>query len=164
MPRPPSLVKLLLGKTPAKPTPKTITPAPQRVETPAVERPAATIVKPHLVPTQFVFLPHKNQHSRELEIHEAMLTRDPGLGTLRDLLKDFFDGAEFEWVPVYTQEFPPNLKRPPWWPRPNQALDMFVDKTGALKHLPINPYASHHLFRGAIYGPAVLFLRKVWWS
>jgi hypothetical protein len=88
------------------------------------------------------------------------LPEKPSYQELKQIVQPRLDGAELERVNVFWN---------------GEYLDMFVDETGLLKGLPVNEVATriYHnnmrihnpLFDGPwppICGPAVLFLRKVW--
>jgi hypothetical protein len=94
---------------------------------------------------------------------EAMgdLPDEPGLDELRTLLTPLLNGGEMEHVSVLYR---------------GRAADMFADENGVEKRLARNEEATAHYRRcsmylepeadpeqfPAIYGPAVLFERKVW--
>jgi hypothetical protein len=87
------------------------------------------------------------------------LEREPSYDTLKVILEPFFPGANFEHVSVWADYGSG---------RQFSALDMFVDDVGLLKRLPRNEEATT-MYRRAnqnpedlIYGPAVLFSRRVW--
>lgn len=99
--------------------------------------------------------------SGEAETREAFLAKEPGYAALKALLDPIFGGAYFEHVNVLHD---------------GQHLDMFVDEDGHNKRLPRNETATA-IYRAAwldrhpgedpeslsfIVGPAVLFLRRVW--
>ena len=86
---------------------------------------------------------------------------EPSFDEINTLVKPLLDGGELERVRV--------------WHR-STYLDMFVDECGHLKGLPLNPMAteiyhanvkrSFPLARTStlpIVGPAVLFLKRVWY-
>ena len=79
------------------------------------------------------------------------LPQDPGFHALDRIIRPLIDGANLERVCVLYH---------------GQVTDMFVDDEGLLKGLPINEKASAiynpRSFVPAIFGPAVLFLRRVW--
>lgn len=97
----------------------------------------------------------------EPEQAEADLPEQPGYRVLRDLLSPLLNGARSEHVAVLHE---------------GERADMFVDEFGALNGLPRNEAATT-IYRNnwltmhpatppeelpAIYGPAVLFARRVW--
>lgn len=93
--------------------------------------------------------------------HFARLPARPGFHILNKVILPHLDHQFFEHVSVLHN---------------GQRLDMFVDEMGAMKPLPRNEVATT-IYRTAsrvrypskpaemfpaIYGPAVLFLRRVW--
>lgn len=89
------------------------------------------------------------------------LAPEPGYRALSAILRPLLDGAELEHVTVLHDGEP---------------ADMFVDECGSIKRLPRNEAATA-IYRNnwltqhpkaapeslpAIYGPAVLFSRRVW--
>lgn len=93
--------------------------------------------------------------------YEIDFPREPGYNRLAPIIQPHLDGADLERVYVLWNDEP---------------LDMFVDEFGAGKPLPRNEKATE-IYRNnvltrrkdknpeelpAIYGPAVLFHRRVW--
>lgn len=89
------------------------------------------------------------------------LADDPGYPALKAIVEPFLDGGDLEHVTVLHD---------------GKRTDMFVDECGSLKGLPRNEPATS-IYRNnwltqhpkedpeslpAIYGPAVLFSRRVW--
>lgn len=104
---------------------------------------------------------HVLRVGKQLETASADLPEQPGYDKLRKLITPLLDGANLEHVAVLHD---------------GKRTDMFVDDTGALKGLPLNPEATA-IYRNntmsqhpetdpeslpAIYGPAILFDRRVW--
>lgn len=99
------------------------------------------------------------------------LPAEPGYAALKALIEPLLDGAHLERVAVLDDFDGGEAFKP---------VDMFVDETGALKRLPRNEAATTIYRRAtmlgrsgalvprhpdqlpAIYGPAVLFERRVW--
>jgi hypothetical protein len=92
----------------------------------------------------WVLLPGAPAERREVDWPE-----EPGYEMIRALVEPLLGGNNLEHVYVWDR-----LQTPP------KAMDLFVDETGLLKGLPINHHP--HLYPGDIYGPAVLFERKIW--
>lgn len=113
-----------------------------------------------------IMRPDQPHESRELD-----LPGKPGYAGLKDLLKPLLDGADLERVAVLA-DFSGGTDYQP--------TDMFVDEMGTLKRLPRNEAATAIYRRAtmmgrsgapkpkdpedlpAIYGPAILFDRRVW--
>lgn len=98
---------------------------------------------------------------RERETREVDLAKEPGYLALKTVLTPLLDGADLEHVSVLFE---------------GRRADMFVDEIGANKGLPRNEPATT-IYRAnwlaqrpeerpeslpAIYGPAVVFARRVW--
>jgi len=95
-------------------------------------------------------------------VHHADLPQRPGLDLLKSIVLPYLDGARYmERVNVL---------------HAGHYTDMFVDEDGIMKKLPVNEAATA-IYRAnwlhqhpktdpstlpAIYGPAVLFQRRVW--
>lgn len=90
------------------------------------------------------------------------IPRQPGYAFLCELIEPMLDGAKLEHVTVLYQ---------------GRRGDMFVDEFGSVRGLPRNEHATS-IYRAAsldrepgldpeslpaIYGPAVVFDRQVWW-
>ena len=97
----------------------------------------------------------------EPEIRETELAPEPGYIRLKAVVTPLLDGADLERVSVLHD---------------GERADMFVDEMSAVKGLPRNEAATA-IYRNnwltqhpgedpeslpAIYGPAVLFSRRVW--
>jgi hypothetical protein len=106
------------------------------------------------------------------EPHSADLPEEPGYDRLKTLVTPFLDGACLEHVTVLR----PGSETKAKVTRDDDYLDMFVDEEGTLKRLPVNDDATR-IYRAnwlraypgtppdtlaEIYGPAVLFHRRVW--
>jgi len=98
---------------------------------------------------------------KKLERRSVDLPDQPGLGALRRVITPHLNGGRLEHVAVLHE---------------GERRDMFVDENGIEKGLPLNPEATA-IYRNntmtqypetdpeklpAIYGPAVLFDRRVW--
>lgn len=109
------------------------------------------------VTTRYVWL----RPGRLPEPGYVTIPRAPGLAMLRELVEPKLDGARLEHVTVLYQD---------------RRGDMFVDERSALRDLPRNEHATS-IYRAAtlrdrpetdpeslpaIYGPAVVFDRQVW--
>lgn len=97
----------------------------------------------------------------EPEVRESDLPADPGYHRLDALLRPLLDGNDLEHVTVLHD---------------GKRADMFVDEMGAVTGLPRNEAATA-IYRNnwltqqpktdpeslpAIYGPAILFSKQVW--
>lgn len=98
---------------------------------------------------------------KKLEKRSVDMPDKPGFGMLRRVITPHLNGGNLEHVAVLHE---------------GERRDMFVDDIGLLKALPLNPEATA-IYRNntltnypdtkpeslpAIYGPAVLFDRRVW--
>jgi hypothetical protein len=108
--------------------------------------------------TQYKLIPT----SGEPMIQEVDWPLDPGLALISGLIRPLLNGGDLERVRVW---------------HTNEYLDMFVDERGISKQLPVNAIATM-IYRSnaltfqkptpraedlsAIYGPAVLFMRRIW--
>lgn len=115
-----------------------------------------------LIPTTLtVFRPSDDGREVKIEIVRLDLPEDPGYEKLDKILRPLLNGADLERVNVFHD---------------GAYTDMFVDDVGKLKKLPRNDAATN-IYRNnwmthnpgtdpedlpAIYGPAILFDRKVW--
>lgn len=103
-----------------------------------------------------IYRPGAEPEEREVDLAEI-----PGYRDLRVLIKPLLDGAGLEHVAVLHD---------------GERRDMFVDEFGAIRRLPRNEAATA-IYRNAtltrepgtdpetipaIYGPAILFARRVW--
>lgn len=86
--------------------------------------------------------------------HEVDLERAPDYERIKEIVDEHLGGVWFEHVAVL-------------WA--GQRTDMFVDETGLLKGLPLNPRASS-IYGAAtrndeaiIVGTAILFERRIWY-
>lgn len=122
----------------------------------------------NLIKTEYTIILPSHGRWEDCETHFVMWPQEPGYDKIAATINPIV-GGYLEHVSVLTTDFPTNNVEP---------ADMFVNDEGSMpgRHLPINPLATflYHTFtrlkRGKhewadcqpIYGPAVLFKRRVW--